>query len=169
MLMVADLIYKDIKVNDPQNQPQRRAKSQLKERAVAHKPTEKALSHAPSAKTNLHKAATVHHASSCPNRLIHDPLAKKSDKRISSRLSQGDGDVWMEKECVNVKTGKHVSVFYSAHTGRKVPHEPPSGATKVLYLTSQSMEICPGCYQLYKLEREVYRSRSHSPVKRTKL
>ena len=119
--------------------------------------------------TTINITAKIDHIPSCPNKFIHDPLARKSDKKISSRLCRGDGDLWFEKECVNMKTGERMSFFYSAHTGRRVAHEPPSGATKVLYMNSHSVGMCPGCLELYRREKEAYQPRSLSPIKRTRI
>jgi len=49
-------------------------------------------------------------------------------------LMVGDGDVWVEKKFQNSKTGKQRSFFFSTNTGRKVRDEPPSGASKIVYL-----------------------------------
>jgi len=47
---------------------------------------------------------------------------------------EGDGDVWVEKTFQNSKTGKRRTFFCSKNTGRKVRDEPPTGASKVVYL-----------------------------------
>jgi len=111
----------------------------------------------------------IEHIPNCPNRLIHDPLARKSDKHISTRVCRGDGDLWLEKECVHMVTGKHMSFFYSAHTGRRIAHEPPTGASRVLYMSSNSKFVCGGCLELFQREKDMYQARSVSPIKRTKL
>lgn len=49
-------------------------------------------------------------------------------------LKVGDGDVWVEKKFQNSKTGKQRSFFLSKNTGRRVRDEPPSGASKVVFL-----------------------------------
>ena len=66
----------------------------------------------------------------------HDPCAKPSKivKRSRLDLGAGDGDIWFEKIFVSKRTGKRRTFFVSLATGRKKSDEPPTGASKVLYL-----------------------------------
>lgn len=67
---------------------------------------------------------------------LHDPCAKPSKivKRSRLDLGAGDGDVWYEKIFVSKRTGKKRIFFVSLATGKKKSDEPPTGASKVLYL-----------------------------------
>ena len=68
---------------------------------------------------------------------IRDPLAKRSKiVQRSRKLRQvtGDGDIWVEKVHVSKKSGKKRTIFVSVKTGIKVRDEPPSGASRVLYM-----------------------------------
>jgi hypothetical protein len=152
---------------EPKNHSTYRSKSQPRTRHYHHSTEGHVACTSPLSKGKF--APLVDHIPNCPNRLIHDPLARKSDKKISSRLCRGDGDLWLEKECVHATTGKHMSFFYSAHTGRRVANEPPSGAQRVLYVGSKSKVICGGCLELYRMEKEHYLGRSVSPTKRTRI
>jgi len=89
---------------------------------------------------------------------LHDPLAKRShvmnrscytntsvvvgnpSKRKNSHLS-GDGDVWVEVLCKHTKTGEIKSYFKSTKDpGRRVPDEPPTGASRVIFLRPSYIE-----------------------------
>ncbi len=67
--------------------------------------------------------------------IILDPLARPS-KRMSKANNRvyGDNDVWVEKILVNKKTRKERSFFYSIKTGERKADEPPTGASKVIYI-----------------------------------
>ncbi len=67
---------------------------------------------------------------------VHDDLAKPSKKMgtINNKQGNGDDDVWVEKLYKSTKCGKIRVFFVSKRTGRKVEGEPPSGASRVLYL-----------------------------------
>ena len=52
-----------------------------------------------------------------------------------------DNDVWVEKVLFQKQTGKARSFFISRKTGRRMPDEPPSGASKILYLKVQPQEV----------------------------
>ncbi len=71
---------------------------------------------------------------------IADPTAapsnkyKKAFKDKGNTPTKGDGDVWVEKKLVHKKTGEQVRCFVSKNTGEKVIDEPPSGASKVIFL-----------------------------------
>jgi hypothetical protein len=75
--------------------------------------------------------------SSCA--FYHDPLAKQSktilkstDRKLKNRLKgRGDGDIWVERQCVNQVTGKKKILFVSEKTG-KITSEPPTGASLVI-------------------------------------
>ncbi len=70
--------------------------------------------------------------------VVKDPLATPSAKvrksNIRSLAQQGDGDIWVEMIFRHKETGKTKIMFVSKNTGRKVGGEPPSGASKVIYL-----------------------------------
>ena len=74
--------------------------------------------------------------------IVHDELAKRSKKvALSNKTAikfdnEGDQDVWVEKLLTNSKTGEKKVYFVSKQTGQKVAGEPPSGASRVLYLKS---------------------------------
>ena len=51
-----------------------------------------------------------------------------------------DDDVWFEKKFLQKHTGQVRSFFISRKTGKKSPDEPPSGASKVLYLKSSNSQ-----------------------------
>ncbi len=59
---------------------------------------------------------------------------KKAFKDQGNTSTKGDGDVWVEKKLVNKKTGEEVRCFVSKNTGEKVIDEPPTGASKVIFL-----------------------------------
>ena len=63
---------------------------------------------------------------------FHDPLAKPG--RVTRKHSVGDGDIWVEKLLKNVKSGNIDNFFVSTKTGIKHRHEPPTGASNVVYL-----------------------------------
>uniref|UniRef100_A0A7S3VF53 Uncharacterized protein n=1 Tax=Chaetoceros debilis TaxID=122233 RepID=A0A7S3VF53_9STRA len=67
---------------------------------------------------------------------IHDPFAKPSTRAKTSRPCsvESDQDVWVEKLLSNKKTGQLHSFFESKKTGRRVEDEPPTGASRVVYL-----------------------------------
>jgi hypothetical protein len=82
---------------------------------------------------------------------LHDPLAKQSRKVVlHSNLNKGlgdevrvvgDGDVWVEVLCKNVKTGQIKSYFKSTKNPQnRVPDEPPTGASHVVFLRSSYIE-----------------------------
>lgn len=65
---------------------------------------------------------------------VHDPLAKQSAGTRKIKII-GDGDTWIETLCENVKTGEIKSFFKSMkNPNQKVPDEPPTGASNVIYL-----------------------------------
>jgi hypothetical protein len=73
-----------------------------------------------------------HHDPCC----YRDPLAKKSKRysKGSKREIVGDGDVWIENIATNSKSKRLYSVFISRETGKRIPFEPPTGASKVVFL-----------------------------------
>lgn len=72
---------------------------------------------------------------------LHDSLAKPSKKVDKSHMIiEGDGDVWIEKLYRHAKTGETKTFFVSQLNGRKVPDEPPSGASHVIYLRESFLE-----------------------------
>jgi hypothetical protein len=69
--------------------------------------------------------------------VVHDDLAKRSKKVALAHISDdhdGDHDVWVEKVLMSKKTGKVKVFFVSKKTGKRIEGEPPSGASRVLYL-----------------------------------
>jgi len=70
-----------------------------------------------------------------PIEVIRDPHARQSKHmKKSSFKVYGDGDVWVEKILRGKMTKKKKSFFYSVKTGVRVPNEPPTGASKVVYV-----------------------------------
>jgi len=72
-------------------------------------------------------------------KIVNDPCAKNSKKVARSNLNAadghgGDGDVWKEKVLYGKTTGNPQTFFISKNTGAKSKGEPPSGASKVIYL-----------------------------------
>jgi hypothetical protein len=69
---------------------------------------------------------------------VIDPMAKPSriiqKAHISDKHIYGDKDCWREAVCRCSKTGEIRIFFISELTGKKVPDEPPTGASKVIYL-----------------------------------
>jgi hypothetical protein len=59
---------------------------------------------------------------------------------INDKHIYGDNDCWREAVCRSSKTGEIRTFFISKKTGRKVPDEPPTGASKVLYLRDSIRE-----------------------------
>lgn len=64
----------------------------------------------------------------------------RPSKKVSSKMISGDGDIWVEKIFQSTKTGRLVRMFESTNTGRRIQSEPPSGASKVIYLTSEFVD-----------------------------
>ena len=82
----------------------------------------------------------------------HESVAKPS--KIAERNGcdmRGDDDVWIEKRLVHKETGRARSFFFSKKTGRRVPDEPPSGASKVLYLKTQPQEVKTNLAEKHKI------------------
>jgi hypothetical protein len=72
---------------------------------------------------------------------VHDCVAKPSKKVEKSHIGiKGDGEVWVEKRYRHIKTRESKIFFVSKSTGRKVPDEPPSGASHVIYLRISFIE-----------------------------
>ncbi len=66
-----------------------------------------------------------------------DPVGNPSKKVARSSIAKttnGDGDVWVEKICYTKKDRRKVTVFVSKKTGNIVQGEPPTGASKVIFL-----------------------------------
>ena len=69
---------------------------------------------------------------------LHDPMAKPS--KVGNAVL-GDGDIWIEVMCKSIKTGEFMSFFKSTkNPDIKVPDEPPTGASRVVYLESSYRE-----------------------------
>jgi len=88
-------------------------------------------------------------------KVVSDPNAKASKKMGKAggnvTTAEGDGDVWVEKIFRHKKTGNTKIFFVSKQTGKKNPNEPPTGASRVLYLR-----------QSYKSKNEVNKSHSNA-------
>jgi len=71
-------------------------------------------------------------------RLVADPSAKASKKMDKAGgvvpSPSGDGDIWVEKIFRHRETGETHVFFVSNLTGRRAKQEPPSGASRVMYL-----------------------------------
>ncbi len=72
-----------------------------------------------------------------------DPFNPKPSKRLSKLhiplLENGDGDTWIEMlvtniRCKKTKELKSRSLFYSVKTRQALWDEPPTGASRVIYL-----------------------------------
>ena len=66
--------------------------------------------------------------------VVVDPLAAPSGKVKGDNGDNGDGDVWVEEIMIHKGTGKKQAFFVSKKTGERVKDEPPSGASKVIFL-----------------------------------
>ena len=72
--------------------------------------------------------------------IIHDPKAKPSPTIKKAHISNkklvyGDGDSWVEGVYDSIMfPGEYRIYFQSQNTGRKILREPPTGASKVVYL-----------------------------------
>lgn len=66
-----------------------------------------------------------------------NPFARESKiiKRSTLNIPKvGDGDIWVERQFRSKNSGKERIYFCSTNTGRKVRGEPPTGASKVIYM-----------------------------------
>lgn len=78
--------------------------------------------------------------------IVHDPKAKPSRTIKKAHISNkthvyGDGDSWVEGVYNSIKfPGEYRIYFQSKKTGRKIPAEPPTGASKVFYLRDSVRE-----------------------------
>eukprot|EP00957_Ditylum_brightwellii_P085337 6491501-Ditylum_brightwellii.AAC.1 len=90
--------------------------------------------------TQTTRCASTLSALSCSAYVFdHDPFAKKSrtiqkstNRKLKNRLKgSGDGDIWVERQCVNKVTGKKKMLFVSEKTG-KVTSEPSTGASLII-------------------------------------
>ena len=75
---------------------------------------------------------------------LYDPLAKPSKIGFSSSKGDkvsGDGDIWVESLRKNTKTGEYRTYFRSTKNPEtKIPDEPPTGASHVIYLKTSYVE-----------------------------
>jgi len=85
---------------------------------------------------------------------IHDPFAKPSTRGSV----ESDQEVWVEKLMANKRTGQLHSFFESKTTGRRVQDEPPTGASRVIYLRNS--------YVVRKTKEEAPPSASKTPDKK---
>jgi len=67
-------------------------------------------------------------------RFVNDPQAKKS-RRVRLCIV-GDNDSWFETILWKEEDCEWTSYFISRNTGRRVKDEPPTGASRVYYLTT---------------------------------
>ena len=68
--------------------------------------------------------------------LGEDPLGKQSKHMRRSSFNKtiaGDGDIWVERLFESQTSGRRKTFFCSERTG-KCFQEPPTGASKVIYL-----------------------------------
>jgi hypothetical protein len=77
---------------------------------------------------------------------VHDSLARPSkhfdraDAPSSSIAYVGDNQTWVEKVLMSTTSCEPRSFFVSKTTDQKVPDEPPTGASRVLYLRDSFRE-----------------------------
>ena len=77
---------------------------------------------------------------------VHDPLARPSkhfdrtNAPSSSIAYVGDHQTWVEKVLMSTTSCEPRSFFVSKTTDQKVPDEPPTGASRVLYLRDSFRE-----------------------------
>lgn len=77
---------------------------------------------------------------------VHDPLARPSkhfnrtDAACTCMANAGDHQIWIEKVLMSTKSCEPRSFFVSERTELKVPDEPPTGASRVLYLRDSFRE-----------------------------
>lgn len=71
-------------------------------------------------------------------KVLNDSNAKASRKMRKAGINKtniiGDEDVWIEKIFQCDETGNTKTFFVSNRTGKKVEQEPPTGASRVIYL-----------------------------------
>mmetsp|Transcript_7523 Transcript_7523/g.11324 ORF Transcript_7523/g.11324 Transcript_7523/m.11324 type:complete len:98 (-) Transcript_7523:414-707(-) len=78
--------------------------------------------------------------------IVQDPMAKPSPTIKKAHISNskhvyGDGDCWVEGVYHSTKfPGEYRIYFQSQKTGRKIVREPPTGASKVVYLRDSVRE-----------------------------
>jgi len=77
---------------------------------------------------------TYYCSKNTPKKVRDEPPSGASKVVTMDTHKEGDRDVWVEKRFQNSTTGKRRSFFCSKNTGRKVRDEPPTGASKVVYL-----------------------------------
>ena len=69
-------------------------------------------------------------------------------KKCGINLSiEGDDDVWYERQYMNKKNGKIRTYFVSSNTGNRTRDEPPTGASKVVYLSNNQCQLLAGRYR----------------------
>lgn len=77
---------------------------------------------------------------------VHDPLARPSkhfdrtNAPSSSIAYAGDNQTWVEKVLMSRTSCEPRSFFVSKTTDQRVPDEPPTGASRVLYLRDSFRE-----------------------------
>lgn len=62
------------------------------------------------------------------------PRPSKSVQKSAMGELHGDGDVWYEIRCISRTTNRVRSYFVSTWTGERKKDEPPTNASKVIYL-----------------------------------
>ena len=62
------------------------------------------------------------------------PRPSKSVQKSNMGELHGDGDVWYEIRCISRTTNRVRSYFVSTWTGERKKDEPPTNASKVIYL-----------------------------------
>mmetsp|Transcript_14934 Transcript_14934/g.17379 ORF Transcript_14934/g.17379 Transcript_14934/m.17379 type:complete len:175 (+) Transcript_14934:91-615(+) len=77
--------------------------------------------------------------------IISDPNATPSKKIAKSGVSPtGDGDVWVEMIFMHQTAGECPVFFVSKNTGVRVKDEPPSGASRVIFLKESERQNISG-------------------------
>mmetsp|Transcript_10078 Transcript_10078/g.11781 ORF Transcript_10078/g.11781 Transcript_10078/m.11781 type:complete len:228 (+) Transcript_10078:79-762(+) len=81
----------------------------------------------------------------CDTRMVRDPEARPCTRMNKANFLRkidivGDKDVWVEKIYYNIENGNKKIFFVSKQTGKKVEQEPPTGASRVIYLKESYRE-----------------------------
>lgn len=77
---------------------------------------------------------------------VHDPLASpsrhfdRSDMPCTEKAYLGDDEIWVEKVLMSTTSLQPRSFFESESTHKKTADEPPTGASRVLYLRDSFRE-----------------------------
>jgi len=82
----------------------------------------------------------------CDTRMVRDPEARPCTRMKKANFLRkvdivGDKDIWVEKIYYNSENGNKKIFFVSKQTGKKVEQEPPTGASRVIYLRDSYRKI----------------------------